>query len=375
MRRLLFFLHSLSAGGAERVTATLANHWARKGWVVTVVTVTGASTDFYELDARIRRIPLDMAADSRHIGEAVWHNLRRIRVLSRVLKREKPDVAVSMMATANVTLALAGRLAGVPAIGSERIHPPTLPLGRMWEASRRRAYPLLAGMVAQTPASAAWIEAHSPADRIRVIPNPVRYPVGRHAPYIDPVEVKGSLAGERLVIAVGRLDHQKGFDRLLAAWAPVIEEHSDWSLVLLGEGVEREALIEQAKAFGIHDRVALPGAVGNLGDWYEAADCYALTSRFEGFPNALLEALAHGVPSVAVDCDTGPREILRHEVDGLLVPQDDPEALGEALDRMMGDADLRARFAERAVEARDRCAVESIAGQWEALFDEVVRAR
>jgi glycosyltransferase involved in cell wall biosynthesis len=229
-------------------------------------------------------------------------------------------------------------------------------------------------MVAQTSASAAWIEAHSPADRICIIPNPVRYPLERHEPYVDPVEVKASLAGKRLFIAVGRLDHGKGFDRLLAAWASVIERHNDWSLVLLGEGVEREELLEQAKALGVHDRVALPGAVGNMSDWYEAADCYALTSRFEGFPNALLEALAHGVPSVAVDCETGPREIVRHEVDGLLVPQDDPEALGEALDRMMSDADLRARFAERAVEARHRFAVERIAGQWEDLFDDITRA-
>jgi glycosyltransferase involved in cell wall biosynthesis len=190
---------------------------------------------------------------------------------------------------------------------------------------------------------------------------------------VDPAEVKASLAGERLLLAVGRLDYQKGFDRLLAACAQVFQKHDDWSLVILGQGGQRETLLKQAKALGIHDRVALPGAVGNVGAWYESTDLYALTSRFEGFPNTLVEALAHGVPSVAVDCETGPREILRHEVDGLLVPQDDPDALETALDRLIGDSALRNRFAERAVEARERFAVERIAGEWETLFEEVIR--
>lgn len=375
MGKILFFMHSLSAGGAERVTATLANHWARKGWLVTVVTVTGASRDFHALDARIHRIPLDMAADSRCASEAIWNNLCRVRALFKVLRREKPDVAIAMMATANVLLALAGWLAAVPAVGSERTYPPALPLGRIWEAARRRAYPLLDGIVAQTGDSASWLKANTRAGRIRVIPNPVCYPLERHDPFIDPAEVTASLAGERVLLAVGRLGEEKRFDLLVTAFAKLCEQHRSWRLVIIGEGRERETLFEQVKALGVHERVALPGAVGNVGDWYETADLYVLTSRFEGFPNALMEALAHGVPSVAVDCETGPREILRHEVDGLLVPQDDPVALESALHRLMADAYLRARFATAAVEVRERFALECMAVQWENLFKEVTRCK
>lgn len=366
----MFVLHSLSSGGAERVTATLANHWADKGWTVTVVTVAGAERDFYALDARIQRIALNMAAESRHVGEAVWHNLRRIRALSRVLKRERPDVAVSMMATANVTLAVAGRFTDTRTVGSERIHPPTLPLGRIWEQLRQRAYPLLHGMVAQTDSSAAWLREHAPAKRIRVIPNPVNYPLEVQAPLVVPNDVVDRSAEARILLAVGRLEVQKGFDRLLAGFASIARQYPDWSLVILGQGSLYEALQRQAEELGIWDRVALPGAVGNVGEWFEAADLYVLTSRFEGFPNTLVEALAYGVPSVAVDCETGPREIVRHEVDGLLIPQDDPDALVVALDRLMGEADLRVRFSERTVEVRERFAVERIAGQWEQLFEE-----
>lgn len=373
--KVLFYIQSLSSGGAERVTTTLANHWAEKGWEVVIVTVASEDRDFYKLDPRIERIALDMAIQSRNAGQALVYNLRRIWALLRILRREKPDVAIAMMATANATLAVAGRLADVPTIGSERTYPPALPLGRIWEWVRRRTYPLLDGLVAQTTHSAAWLRQHAPTKTIEVIPNPVNYPLKGYEPRVRPADVLEPLPGKRILLAVGRLQEQKGFDRLLTSFAKVSEKHSEWSLVILGQGRMRDALMLQTTGLGIADRVVLPGAVGNVGEWFESADLYALTSRFEGFPNTLLEALAYGVPSVAVDCETGPREIIRHEVDGLLVPQGDPEALVAALDRLMGDEALRERFSERAVEARERFAVERIAGMWEALFEEVAREK
>jgi len=276
-----------------------------------------------------------------------------------------------MMATANATLTLAGRLAGVPTVGSERTYPPAMPLGRFWELVRRRTYPLLSGLVAQTRESANWLRNHAPAPRVAVIPNPVRYPLTTHSPRVCPEEVLASLPGQRILLSVGRLREEKRLDRLLTAFASVAELHPDWSLVVLGQGRLHHTLMREAAELGIADRVALPGAVGNVGEWFESADIYALTSRFEGFPNTLLEALAHGVPAVAVDCETGPREIVRHEVDGLLVPQDNPQALTAALDRMMGDESLRTRFSQRAVEARERFAVARIAAEWETLFRDV----
>lgn len=369
--KLLFVISSLGPGGAERVTATLANYWAKKGWEVVLLTLAGSERDFYAVNGSVHRIALGMNRESRHAVWALANNASRIAALYRVLRRERPDVAVAIMATANVTLALAGHLAGVPTVGSERIHPPTLPLGRWWEFLRGRTYPLLRALVAQTAESAAWLREHAPAPHIAVIPNPVQYPLAAHPPRVSPARVSGAPQGRMMLLAVGRLEAQKGFDRLVAAFAEAIGRHPEWSLVILGQGSLRDALTEQAAELGIEGRVALPGAVGNVREWYEAADVYALTSRYEGFPNSLLEALACGLPAIAVDCETGPREIVRHEVDGLLVPQDDPAALVAALDRMMGDKSLRERLARRAVEARDRFALERIAAKWEALFADV----
>ena len=175
----------------------------------------------------------------------------------------------------------------------------------------------------------------------------------------------------KLLLAVGRLGPEKGFDLLLDAFASMVKDFPDWDLVILGKGPEREALEAKRTVLGLEGRVFMPGRAGNVGAWYERADLYVMTSRYEGFPNTLAEALAHGLPAVSIDCETGPRDILRHEIDGLLVPQDDHVALVESLLKMMKDESLRHYYATRAVEVRDRFAVERVAEMWEKLFAEV----
>jgi glycosyltransferase involved in cell wall biosynthesis len=116
-------------------------------------------------------------------------------------------------------------------------------------------------------------------------------------------------------------------------------------------------------------RVFMPGIAGNIGEWYARADLFVMTSRFEGFPNALAEALAYGLPAVSFDCDTGPRDIIRDGVDGLLVPPGDASGLEQALDRVMGNRELRMHMAGMAIDARKRFSIDRIAGMWEALFE------
>jgi glycosyltransferase involved in cell wall biosynthesis len=369
--KLLFFIHSLSAGGAERVTATLANYWAEKGWNVTVITIAGKGRDFYHLNSRIKRIALELDCNSANYFEALFKNLQRVRALRAVMQQERPNVAVAMMVTANILLAIAGLGLTIPVIGSERVHPPTVPLGRIWETIRRWSYSHLFGLVAQTSQSADWLYRNTSAPRIKIIPNPVSYPLQSHEPRILPAKIQEEIACSSLLLAVGRLESQKGFDYLIQAFSEVGARHPDWGLVILGEGKQRTELEHQIKSLGIGNRVRLPGAVGNVGEWYAAADLYALTSRFEGFPNTLLEALAYGVPSLAVDCETGPRDILRNEVDGLLVRENDYPALVAALDRMISNDKERANYSKRAIEARDRFSTERVASLWEQLIKKV----
>ena len=367
MMRLLFFIHSLSGGGAERVTVNLANHWAAKGWLVTIVTLAPLSLDFYKLDPAVERIALELTGESRNVLAGLWKNLQRVRALRQVLRRVQPDIALALMSTANVLLALATRgLPNVCTIGAERIHPPQLPLGAQWGALRRFTYGRLAAVVALTQESAEWLRMHTRAQRVPIIPNMALWPLAVQAPRLIPETV--CVPDRHVLLAVGRLEKQKGIDWLLEAFMALARKYYNWNLVILGEGPERRALETQVQLFGLDGRVFLPGRAGNVVEWYERADIYVMSSRFEGFPNTLAEAMAHGLPAVSFDCDTGPRDIIRPEVDGLLVPPGNVDALTAALDRLMGDAALRAQFAARAVEARERFSMERIAGMWEELF-------
>lgn len=367
--KLLIFIHSLSSGGAERVTANLANYWARKGWQVTVVTLASRSHDFYELDPAVRRVALSLAGDSGNPVSAMVNNLRRVLMLRKVLRRERPDVALAMMSTANILLALAAAgLKGVVTVGSERIHPPQLPLGAVWEFLRAKLYAPLTAVVALTEMSATWLRQNTRAQHIAVIPNAASWPLPEQPPHLEPPRKRD---GQRMLLAVGRLSEQKCFDLLIAVFQRLVTDFPDWRLAILGEGPSRSSLEAQIESFSLGDRVALPGRAGNVGQWYEAADLYVMSSRFEGFPNTLAEAMAHGLPAVSFDCDTGPGDIIRHETDGLLVPAGDRAALEEALRKLMNDEALRKRFAERAIEVRQRFSPECVAGKWERLFEEV----
>jgi len=156
------------------------------------------------------------------------------------------------------------------------------------------------------------------------------------------------------------------------AYARLAPSHPDWDLVILGEGDERRALEAQVQGAGLQGRVSLPGRAGNVGDWYQSADLYVLTSRFEGLSNTLLESMASGLAAVAFDCDTGPREIVREGIDGVLVrPNGDVDALCRALDAVMTDEAGRQRMAQAATAVRERFSAERVLGLWEELFDGV----
>jgi len=369
--RILVFIHSLHGGGAERVAADLSAGWVQAGHEVLLVTQADAAEDAYALDARVQRRVLGTAGEGGGL-RGLWGNVRRVRALRAELRAFGPDIVLGMMTTASVLAVLAATGLPCRVIATEHAHPPSQLMSGLWQRLRRLAYPRAARVVALTHGTAQWLERHVPGSRLAVIPNAVHWPLPRTAPLLP----ADKPAGRRRLLAVGRLHPDKGFDLLLDAYAAVAAAHPDWDLVILGEGTERRALQARIDAAGLAGRVRLPGRAGNVGDWYASADLYVLSSRFEGLSNTLIEALASGLPAVSVDCDTGPREILRDGVDGMLVrPAGDAAALARALDAAMGDADARQAMAAQAVQARERFAAGRVLGLWRALFDDVLGRR
>lgn len=367
--KVLFFIYALNGGGAERVTATLASHWVSRGWEVTVVSLVASGSDAYDLEPGVNRVILDLGGESGNIFKAIAHNLRRAGALRKVILQAKPDIAIAMESRANILLPLAAR--GMPdlrIIGSERTYPPRAPLGSIWQHLRQRTYGKLDAVVALTSECADWLKLHTNASRVPVIPNPAGWPLAAHVPMVEPAVF--CRPGRKIILAAGRLIREKNIGALIAAFAASARSNEDWDLVIAGEGALRSILEGQVKDAALDGRVFFAGRVGNLGDWYRHADLYAMTSEYEGFPNTLAEAMAHGLPAVAYDCETGPRDIIRHGVDGFLIPPGDHAGLQRALQTMMADDRLRKEFGRRAIEARERFSLAKISSLWEELFDE-----
>jgi glycosyltransferase involved in cell wall biosynthesis len=365
--KVLFYLYSLRTGGAERVVSTLANHLVATGHQVAVVTLAGVDSDFYRVDPRVERISLNHLAPRSNLLARIVDTFRRIFRLRATLRLFRPRLAVSMMDAANVSLALAGvGLRGMTCVGSERVYPEFSDSTLQWRFLRRWVYWLLHGVVALSEENVAWLRRHTWVRRTWIIPNPVVLPLAAVPPASSPEEWR---VCSRRILAVGRYVPQKGFDLLIQAFARLAERFADWELVIVGEGTERKNLEAMLEGLACRDRVLLHGPVGNMADWYTSAHLFVLSSRFEGFPNTLLEAMAHGIAAVAADCPTGPRTLIRDGVDGLLVPVDDIGGLASAMERLMADEVLRGRLAGRALDARQRFSVESIATLWTNIVE------
>jgi GalNAc-alpha-(1->4)-GalNAc-alpha-(1->3)-diNAcBac-PP-undecaprenol alpha-1,4-N-acetyl-D-galactosaminyltransferase len=367
-QNIVLLVSNMSSGGAERVAANLVNAWSARGDAVTlVVTFSGRGECFYALSNRVRLIYLSDLAECAGRGfRAYWV---RFWALRRLIRHLNPNVVVSFLSNVNIAALLATRGLECRVVVSERTYPPTMPIGLLRSVLRRFTYSWAFKVVMLSGEGVRWMETHIPRAKTVVIPNPVPYPLPRGEPELRPEQFVPS---ERcLLLAVGRLDEGKQFDLLLESFAALAPRHLCWDLAILGEGPERARLARQIAGHGLARRVILPGRVGNVGDWYGRADLFVMSSRFEGFPNTLAEAMAHGCPTVSYDCDTGPRDIIRHELDGLLVrPVGDVSALTEALDRVMGNRGEREAMAGRATSVRERYSMERILGLWDRVFRE-----
>ncbi len=365
-KNILFLVSSMQSGGAERIASLLCNHWVEQGHeVILMPTFSGRGECQYPLDRRVR---LDYLADRVSSTRRNFGTLfRRFFVLRRIMREYRPDVVVSFLPHVNIAALLAAIGSAVPVVVSERIYPPMMPLAWYWRGLRRLMYPQADAVVVQTEQGRDWLTNCCPAANCRVIPNPVVYPLPSGEPRLSPHD--SLKRGRRRVIAAGRLDPQKGFDSLIRAFARLAGEFIDWDLVILGEGAERshlEALVTERDLAG---RVYLPGRVGNIADWYESAELYVMSSHFEGFPNTLVEAMAHGLPAVSVDCPTGPQDIIHSGVDGLLISSAEGETgLAQTMSQLMADELMRQRMGKQALAVRERFSMTRIGTLWDEIL-------
>jgi glycosyltransferase involved in cell wall biosynthesis len=359
--RVVLMIPTLGPGGAERVMTLLAAGLAARGHEVTLLTLERTGEDFFAVDPPVQRIGLGLVQDSASLVQAIRANAKRVRALRDVVSSINPDAVLSFMTSMNVLtlFACAGLRARV--VVSERIDPQSHREGWPWRALRRFVYRHADAVVVQTDAAAQWFRARL-GDRCAVIvlPNPVATSVDSSPPTVQ--------ISKPFILAAGRLAHQKGFDILIRAFALVVHECGGLRLAIAGDGPQARALRDLVAELRLDDRVIFLGTVNGLRALMREADAFVLSSRYEGFPNVLLEALACHVPVVATDCPGGPREILKDGEFGVLVPREDPSALAGALRRVANDVSLRGRLSALAPLATAKYAVDHVVARWEELL-------
>ncbi len=365
--RVTLVISSLSSGGAEKVMALMANYWAKDNVSVTLITLGQGNTDFYRLNPKIKRIALDLAHSSRNAFSAILNTIKRVRRLRREIRHDVPDVVISFMDTTNVLCILATLGLRIPVVVEENIDPRHHHPGRVWAVLRKWTYPYAQAVVVLSQELRRWAQSVSRGRAVYVIPNA--------APTLTASsglpDSSFSLRPGRWAVAAGRLVPQKGFDLLIRAFAECADDVPEWSVLILGDGEEMGHLKLLASELGVADRVNFPGRVEEPQQLLRKAHLFILSSRYEGFPMVLLEAMACGLPVISSDCPTGPREIIQDGVDGLLVPPNDVSALAHAMKRLMLNDEERRRLSLRAAEVTERFSTERVMGLWDRLVDEL----
>lgn len=359
--RIGLVITAMGCGGAEGIMARLAAHLASEGHQVGLLVLHGG-TVFFDLDSRI-----DLAVHPQPdlAGKGRLRRFQhRLAWLRRRIVTHDPEVVLSFIDVANVTTLLATRGTSIPVVVAERTYPPIHHLPRPYRLARRLLYPTAAALVVQSTRTAKWARRTAAPGRVEVIPNPVARPGGIQQP---PASIP--LPPGRRLVSMGRLDAHKGFDTLIDCFAELGSRHPDWSLLIVGEGEFRPQLERRIRDRGLGERVLLTGAVQRPETVLQHCHLFGFASRYEGFPNALCEAMACGLAAVSFDCAAGPSDIIRHEVDGLLVPPGDTAGLTAALDRLMSDDTERRRLAQRAAEICTRFDPEPIFRRWEAVLE------
>lgn len=350
--KILFIISSLSAGGAERVLTNLANHLCQKHEII--IATFSNEDSFYPLDNRIQHIKLNLLHDSKHLLMRFKNVFYRIKVLMHRMLEIKADINISFMIFTNLLAVLAAKLLNQKIIVSERTsyHFYT---STVLHLIRRGIYPLSDYLVTQTnedKKNYAFIK------NVKVINNPLI--------------INNSFAKkEKIILGVGRLDDSKGFDKLLYAFSTL--NCPDWELIIIGDGPEKKNLLALIKNLNVKN-VTLLSKRTDIFDWYTKSSIFVLSSKKEGFPNVLLEAMGSGCAVVSFDCPHGPREIIDSGINGLLVENQNTEKLTKAMQILIDNENLRNTLAQESLKVRENYSIQKIAAQWEEIMDKVINS-
>lgn len=350
VKRVCVFIPTLTAGGAERVVSELLHEWVSYEGVEVTLILFNALPIFYDVPVNVNL--LDLKFDSKKKGLGKLFELIRLAFTFRhKIKRLKPDVLLSFMNKYNIFAIISLCYTNIKVVVSER-DSPTEKFSRFRLILRDFCYKKANGLICQTSTYERYIKKRIPFLRTEVIANPVRF--------ISDTDVKK----ENVILNVGRLEEKKGHRYLIDAVSMIKQDLLGWKVVIAGGGILQQKLKKRIYDNEIENIIELKGEVENVDELYLRSKIFAFTSLYEGFPNALAEAMVSGMACVSFDCPTGPSEIIEHNVNGELIELGNAKILAQRLKALVEDKELIRKYSNNSKLVIDKLNTKKITRQY-----------
>ncbi|CAO5675685.1 MAG: GalNAc-alpha-(1-_4)-GalNAc-alpha-(1-_3)-diNAcBac-PP-undecaprenol alpha-1,4-N-acetyl-D-galactosaminyltransferase [Holosporales bacterium] len=361
--RLTLIISSLDAGGAERVLTSLANYWQQQGHDVTLVTFEpNNKIPFYDVGSKINLVQLNCIDQTTHTSLitrflSIFKRLHKVRY---AFITSKPDVVVSFVDITNILTLIASFNLKIPVIVSERTNPHFYKIPILYNTLRSIFYPKAKAVVVQTESALKYFVG---LPNTKIIPNLI-------------IQKNSGINFNRpfnSVIGVGRLCKNKDFPTLIKAFYKVQQNHQNLILTIFGEGPDRKNLEDLIRSLSLEEKVFLPGKVKNIEDQLLKADLFVFPSLYEGFPNALSEAMAVGLPIIASDC-SGNIDLINDKINGRVFFKKDQDQLANIMEELINNQDQRKSLGLNSKKSVEQYAPEIIFKMWDDLLSNSVHA-
>lgn len=367
-----------NSGGIERIVMTKASWAAEHGHEVMIVTTEQKknSKNFYELHPSIKRIDLELFYTEDSRGNIIKNYFRRQkkykahkRLLKGIIEKESPDIVVSSFNREEKFLyKLKDKSGKILEFHFCRNFRNIEKSGWL----RSLYYRYITRKDRQTVSKYDRFVCLTHEDKanwgnlknMEVIPNFLSIQPG-----------SPSALDQKKVLTVGRLEYQKGLDRLIEAWKDVSRKHPDWSLEIYGEGSLETELKNLIKSYGLENSVRINKPTSGIAEIYGQHSCLVISSRYEGFPLVLIEGMAYGLPIVSYDCPCGPKDTITTGYNGILVTNGDIKGLADAIGKVIEDEDLRHTLGRNGFKESKKYTIDEIMQRWIALFEEVKKEK
>lgn len=348
---------NMGAGGAERVIAQLLQSWVQHGIRCSLFCVDPIDP-FYTVPNAVNCYNVPHFSEQRYMDK-----VRKYIYLRKILKKIKPDIVLALPEEIGIYVGLALLRTGIPLVVSERNNPWTMPYKKISRALRRVIYPFVDGFIFQTEQAASFFTVKQQKRGV-ILPNPLE---------IDRLPIKFEGKREKIIVGVGRLEYQKNFDMLINAFAEFYKTHQNYKLVIYGEGTLRKHLTEHIEMLSLpQGTITLPGKSSQVLQKINRAEIFVLSSDFEGMPNALIEAMACGIPCISTNCPSGgPADLIENGRNGFLVPVGNYKALSEKMAILADNQALAQTFSMCYKEIQERFQSKKVSESWLAYLKKI----